>query len=151
MNITIQRKIFTRQSTVGVMLINGRAECFTLEDFDRGLTNDMSDQQIEKGKVYGKTAIPYGTYEVAVTWSNHFGKYLPLLMAVKGFDGIRIHSGNTDKDTYGCVLVGDDKVEDKILNSRQAFARVFEKIRTAARYEKVYCTIEKAEDPQVKV
>lgn len=143
MILKVERKTFTRLSTIGTLSIDGRIECFTLEDFDRGLTSDMSNEQIVKGKVYGKTCIPYGTYEVAVTFSNHFGQFLPLLMNVPGFGGIRIHPGNTDRDTQGCLLLGTDKTKDRVINSRAAFGRVFEKIRAAMRTEKVYVEIVK--------
>lgn len=78
----------------------------------------MSVEQIKKSKVYGETAIPTGTYSVTYTYSTRFKKYMPLINNVKGFDGIRIHSGNTAKDTLGCIIVGDNKVVGKVINSR---------------------------------
>lgn len=150
MNLTLKRKIFSKVSTIGGLFIDGRMECFTLEDFNRELYDSMTNAEIVNRKVYGKTCIPFGKYEIAVTYSNHFQRFLPLLMNVKGFDGIRIHPGNTEIDTFGCVLLGDDKHEDQILNSRVAFARVFEKIRAAMRTEKVWIEIVKDEEPQYR-
>jgi len=72
-------------------------------------------------KIKGETAIPYGTYEVITNYSMRFKKVMPLLLNVPGFDGIRIHSGNTKADTEGCILLGYDKLPDRIGNSRAAF------------------------------
>ena len=56
--------------------------------------------------VPSRCCIPAGTYELKVTWSPTFKRWLPLLMAVPGRSGIRIHAGNTPHDTKGCILVG---------------------------------------------
>ena len=69
-------------------------------------------------KVKGHTAIPKGLYEIMWTYSNRFKRYTPQIMKVPGFDGIRIHSGNTDADTEGCVLLGLNKVVGRVINSR---------------------------------
>lgn len=76
--------------------------CFTLEDEMRELGPHG------EGKVFGATAIPAGTYEVVVTFSPKFKKQLPRLLNVPFFSGILMHSGNTDADTMGCILVGDE-------------------------------------------
>lgn len=76
-------------------------------------------------KVYGETAIPYGLYNVRVTYSNRFKRPLPLLMHVEGFEGVRIHPGNTANDTEGCILVGKDRGtiggKEGVTRSREAF------------------------------
>lgn len=82
---------------IGELTIDGVHQCFTLED------------KVREKKIFGKTAIPPGRYEVTVSFSNHFQKKLPLLMNVPNFEGVRIHSGNTAKDTEGCILVGMTK------------------------------------------
>ena len=129
MELKLVRKIFTDKSTIGDLSVNGTFECFTLEDPPREV------------KVKGETAIPAGRYEVAVTFSNKFGKFLPLLLSVPGFDGIRIHPGNTPKDTLGCILVGQGKGVDSISSSRLAFLPLFEKIQAVLRSEKVFIEI----------
>ncbi len=102
MQLQLIRKVFTDQSTIGELFVNGAFECFTLED------------KVRPVKIKRETAIPAGTYEVAVTFSNKFQKFLPLLLDVPNFDGIRIHTGNTAKDTLGCILVGQGKGVDSI-------------------------------------
>ena len=77
----------------------------------------MSIEYIKKKKVYAKTAIPTGTYKIEMTYSNKFKRILPLLVDVKGFSGIRIHRGNTEIDSSGCIIVGENKVKGKVINS----------------------------------
>ena len=118
--------------TIGELLVDGVHECYTLEDVVR---------PTGAAKVYGETAIPYGTYPVIVTFSNRFQRTLPLLVGVVGFDGIRIHPGNTAADTHGCLLVGRHHTGNTVTESRLAFNALFPKIRDAlARGEKVTIT-----------
>lgn len=121
MQISIVRKVFTDISTVGELFINGVFECFTLEDRTRVLYS-------AKDKVYGQTAIPAGTYKVTITDSARFQRKLPLVNNVPFFEGIRIHPGNTSKDTDGCILVGTTKAKDFVGNSRVAFDTLFPKL-----------------------
>ena len=90
-------------------------------------------------KVPRKSAVPEGTYPVVVTKSKKFGKYLPLLVGVPGFEGIRIHSGNTNKDTDGCILVGQNLEKGKVLMSRITLERLMKLIENEKR---VFLTIE---------
>ena len=99
--LTLIRKIKTDKSTIGELFINGEFQCYILEDTDRGLYQDMPLQELLSKKIYGETAIPTGTYEVVISFSNRFKKYLPLLLNVPGYEGIRIHPGNYAKDTLG--------------------------------------------------
>ena len=94
------------------------AELYTCEDGDRGL--DAAIPATLARKVKGQTAIPVGTYRVAVTESQRFGRRLPLLASVPGFEGIRIHPGNGPEDTEGCILVGGqrDDANGRVLDSR---------------------------------
>ena len=96
MLITVNRKIFNDTCTIGEMSIDGVFHCHTLEDVVRP----------EGVKVFGKTAIPKGKYEVVINHSNRFNKDLPELVKVPNFEAIRIHGGNTAADTEGCILVG---------------------------------------------
>ena len=89
MQIELYRRAGTIGFTAGSLLINGRFFCYTLEDQERD------------AKIYGKTAIPHGKYQVVITFSNRFQKPLPLLINVAGYEGIRIHSGNKSADTEG--------------------------------------------------
>jgi Family of unknown function (DUF5675) len=129
MQLQLARKVFTDQSTIGELSVDGAFECFTLEDV------------VRPEKLKGETAIPAGTYEIAVTFSNKFKKLLPLLLNVSDFEGVRIHSGNTPEDTEGCILVGQTQGEDLIGSSRAAFAPLFEKIQDAVKSEKVFIDI----------
>lgn len=144
MKIKVIREHFSDECTIGELTVEGDDfKCYTLEDKDRKITSEDSLQAIQGAKVYGKTAIPYGTYELAVTFSNRFKRFLPLLMNVKGFEGIRIHTGNSDSDTHGCLLVGTEKdvLNNRILNSRTAFAELMLLINEKIIMEKVFVEI----------
>lgn len=103
--------------TIGRLYINGERFCDTLEDKDRGLIKEMPLKLLNHLKVKHETAIPTGTYRVIVNRSPKFKRDLPRLLNVPAFDGILIHRGNTAVDTSGCILVGENKVKGKVLNS----------------------------------
>ena len=90
---------------------NGKKICDTLEPIWRNY--DGGEMKIPR-----KSAIPEGSYRVVVTKSRRFQKYLPLLVGVPGFEGVRIHAGNTSRDTEGCILVGQNLQVGKVLWSR---------------------------------
>lgn len=119
MEILVKREYKKKDYTIGKMYINGEYFCDTLEDTDRGLTQIMTLSEIKEVKKYGCTAIPTGRYPIAYTYSARFKKHLPLLLNVPAFEGVRIHSGNTHKDTEGCILLGENKAVGKVLNSRK--------------------------------
>lgn len=139
--LTRLRKYSTDKSTIGVLTHNGQKICYILEDCDRGLDSSMSIPFIESKKVYGKTAIPTGSYEIIINYSNRFKKPLPLLLNVKGFEGIRIHPGNTEVDSLGCLLPCTDFETDRGFNSRVAFLALATEIELAMQGEKVFITI----------
>lgn len=113
--------------TIGKLYINGKYFSDTLEDTDRGLKDTMSITEINNKKVNGETCIPTGTYLITITYSPKFKTQMPLINGVKGFNGIRIHpSGNQAEDTEGCILVGENKIKGKLINSRDAFKRLYE-------------------------
>ena len=105
MNLFLQRIAQTPEYTIGRLYIDEKFFCHTLED------------AVREEKIAGKTAIPAGTYQVIVNRSSKFKRDLPLLLDVPDFEGIRIHRGNTAKDTSGCILVGENKVKGKVINS----------------------------------
>lgn len=133
MKIEVHRKYRKDGYTIGLLYINGKFLCNTLEDTDRGLTSIMSKEQIAAVKIKGKTAIPTGTYPVIMSYSPRFGKQMPLLCGVKGFEGIRIHSGNTAKDTEGCILCGKNTEVGKVTNSKAWTEAVYDYIRSGLR------------------
>lgn len=108
-NLTLKRTYPKEKYTIGELYIEGEYYCDTLEDTVR--EPDV--------KIAGKTAIPYGKYEVIVNRSPKFKRDLPLLLDVPNFEGIRIHRGNTDKDTSGCILVGENKQRGIVINSTE--------------------------------
>jgi len=127
MDIKIVRKIGNTNFTEGRLYINGEFECFTIEDADRNLENGGI-------KVQNKTAIPKGTYNITITMSNRFKKFMPLIENVAGFSGVRIHSGNSSKDTEGCIIVGalNESMDDDFIGaSRVAMDRLYPKIKSA--------------------
>lgn len=118
MKLTLKRFHFADTYTIGKLFINGKEFCDVLEDVVRDKNKDGDLQDPGEAKVYGRTAIPFGTYKVVLTMSNRFKIVLPLLVDVPEFEGIRIHAGNTHEDTHGCLLVGENKERGKVLNSR---------------------------------
>ena len=133
MKLLLMRTLGMEGFTPGRLLIDGEIECLTLEDQEREV------------KIHGETCIPCGTYRVIITMSARFGKELPLLLGVPGFDGIRIHPGNTIQDTSGCVLVGlrsEGAGGCYLCESRNAMGRLLPKIQAALDAdEEVWVTI----------
>ena len=141
MNIILNRIAKKAKYTIGKLYINDKYFCDTLEDTDRGLTQSMTEQQIVSKKVYGETAIPTGTYRIIISYSNKFKKQMPLLLNVPGFAGIRIHSGNTEKDSLGCILVGKNKAVGKVLESRDTYSKLFSILQEKKKKETIKITI----------
>ena len=139
MEIKLIRESFGDTFTEGKLLIDNVFECYTVEDTDRKMEEDLTR------KVNGKTAIPKGEYEVVLSMSNRFQKILPEVLNVPGFTGIRIHSGNSSVDTEGCIILGsvNDKLDDDwIGGSKIALTQFMAKLETAKENnEKVYIEI----------
>lgn len=114
MELVLRRKFKGTQYTIGDLSINGVLFCNVIEDVVR--PNGV--------KVYGETAIPYGTYQVVMRYSPKYQKVLPLLLDVPNFTGIRIHSGNTQLDSLGCLIVGENKVKGRVINSRKTMEKL---------------------------
>lgn len=119
MKLNLKRLHKTKNSTIGELTVDGLFQCYTLEDIERDI------------KVKSETAIPKGTYKVIINQSNRFKRLLPLLIDVPGFEGVRIHSGNSNHDTEGCILVGETRSKDFIGKSRKAFDKLFDKMKEA--------------------
>ena len=139
MEVKLIRESFGDTFTEGKLLIDNVFECYTVEDTDRRMEDDLTV------KVNGKTAIPRGRYELVLSMSNRFKKVLPEILNVPGFAGIRIHSGNSSVDTEGCIILGsvNDKLDDDwIGGSKIALTQFMAKLETAKENnEKVYIEI----------
>lgn len=142
MQLSLKRIAKRDTYTIGKLYIDGTYFCDTLEDKDRGLTQSMQLSEIKNKKVYGQTAIPTGTYQLTITYSNRFKQLMPLINNVPGYDGIRIHVGNTSKDTDGCILVGVNKVVGKVLESKITYQKLYQKLSEANNNQKIYITIQ---------
>jgi Family of unknown function (DUF5675) len=119
--LTLQRLQQANGCTLGSLSINGNHECWTLEDTVRA----------PGVKVAGQTAIPAGTYKVVADWSARFQRIMLHVLDVPDFAGIRIHSGNTAADTEGCILVGLDRLKERVGRSRAALEMLQPKVQAA--------------------
>ena len=125
--------------TIGHIYIDGEYICDSIEDKDRGLNDQMSVQDIKKIKVASQTAIPTGTYKLTLDvvspkfiqkayYYNFCKGKLPRLLGVKGFDGILIHRGVNQNSSAGCIIVGYNKIKGQVVNSQQAFEKLYKTI-----------------------
>ena len=135
MELILKRIAKKKGYTIGKLSVNGETFCDTLEPTWRNYAHGAR-------KVKGKSAIPEGSYAVVVTWSPKFEQWLPLLLHVPKFEGIRIHAGNTPKDTEGCILLGENREVGKVLDSRRAVARLMKLLRERPDGEAVHITVE---------
>lgn len=128
MRLTLIRIANRPTYCIGKLYIDGKWFCDVIEDTDRGLDDSMTVEEILKKKVKGETAIPTGIYPVYLTYSPKYKKQMPLIDNVKGYSGIRIHSGNTSKDTEGCLIVGKNKEVGKVLESRKTYDALYRRM-----------------------
>ena len=119
MKLLLTRFQATDNSTIGTLAVDGKFECYTLED------------AVRWQKIQDKTAIDPGTYNVIIDFSTRFQREMPHVMDVPNFTGIRIHPGNTEADTDGCILVGKEYSKDWVSESRAAFTPLYDKIYSA--------------------
>ena len=142
MKINIDRLWPKETYTVGLLYVDGVRLCETLEDKDRGLRKEDDLSTIRSVKVYGETAIPAGTYKVAmdvvspkysaVKWYKDLcGGKMPRLLGVPGFEGILVHPGNTALDSYGCILVGRNTKVGQLTESKATFKKLYKKMKDA--------------------
>lgn len=127
MKLALERTWPSEECTIGALYLDDKLECFTLEDVVR----EIPGASVKDWKIPGATAIPAGLYQVVITPSPRFGRELPLLLDVPGFEGVRIHPGNTAEDTEGCILLGTSRGVDSVHQSRKAFEKLFVKIQDA--------------------
>ncbi len=136
MKLTLKRIALRPTYTIGKLYIDDAYFCDTLEDTVRDANKSGKFDNGEQ-KIKGKTAIPYGTYEIKWTYSPRFKKYTPQLMNVPSFEGIRVHAGNTSADTEGCLILGENKQVGKVLNSRATINKFYPIIKEACSNGKV--------------
>lgn len=143
MKLTIKRTITRNSYTLGKLYVDEVYFCDTLEDRDRGLTQNMSVEQIKSIKVPGETAIPKGTYKVTLdVVSPKFSKYpfymqtcegkLPRLIDVKGYDGVLIHVADgpkRDSLLQGCIGIGNLSAEEYLMNGKKVFVELYNKLK----------------------
>ena len=154
MELKLIRKEKEANYTIGDLFVNGILFSQTLEDKDRGLTQDMPLEEIKAKKIYGKTAIPKGTYDIDMntvspkfkdrSWAKPYGGKLPRLIGVKGFDGVLCHPGNTSESTSGCILVGKNSIKGMVTDSTRTFHTLMSKYLLPAKVqgERITITIE---------
>lgn len=134
MELLLKRIAKRDKYTIGDLYIDGKWFSNTLEDTDRGLSQDMSLEEIKKIKVYGKTAIPTGTYKVNMNiispkfktrvWAKPYNGMIPRLENVPGYEGILFHPGNSAEDSIGCILLGYNTVKGKVTQSQDTFHKL---------------------------
>ena len=138
---------------IGALYINGVRFHETLEDKDRGLTQDMPTAEIYKKKVYGYTAIPKGRYHIGMdrvspkfknkSWAAKYGGRVPHIENVPCWEGVLIHPLNNPNESQGCVGVGENKVKGKIINSQKTYFELMDNYLEPARLrgEEIWLTI----------
>lgn len=130
MKVKIWRKWPRKGYCIGVLYVSGKRLCEVLEDEDRGLVQTMPTGKINQLKVWGATAIPKGTYRVALSvspkfkdraWAKKYDGLVPEITNVKGWTGVRIHPANSASELLGCCAPGDNKVVGKVINSTKRY------------------------------
>ncbi len=140
--------------TIGKLYVNGEYVCDTVEDTDRGLDQSMTVEEIKKRKVYRQTAVPTGTYKVAMNvqspkfaqmayYKNYCNGFMPRILYVPGFDGILIHCGSSANSSAGCLIVGYNTIKGKVTDSKKAWEKLMKNYLTQAkmRGEEITITI----------
>ena len=147
MELILERIAKRKAYTIGRLSIRQQVDDEYLPGYENKYFCDTLEptwRDYEHGayKVKGRSAIPEGRYAVVISYSPKFKQWLPILLGVPKFEGIRIHAGNTAKDTEGCILVGKNREVGKVLDSRIWLHRLKQKIVEAKdRGEAVWITI----------
>lgn len=140
--------------TISHIYVNGEYVCDAVEDYDRGLSQGMTDKEIAKIKVRKQTAIPTGTYRLTMNvkspkfsqyeyYKKYCNGYMPRLTGVSGFDGILIHCGSSANSSAGCVIVGYNTIKGRVTDSRKAWEKLMKNYLMPAKIlgEKITYTI----------
>lgn len=143
MKLILRRVKFYDSSTIGRLYLDDEFICWTLEDKTRDICTDATLEEIAEVKIPKHTAIPYGTYEIRMTYSNRFKRIMPILIDVPGFEGIRIHSANRASQLEGCIAPGLVNEGEAVLNSRIATANVYRIINEQLERGKLFIEITK--------
>lgn len=143
MEIKLVRSEFESDRCLGKMFINDEFFCHTLEDTDRGLTKDMKKEEIRRIKVAKNTCIPYGRYRVILSYSTKLKRYLPLILDVPEYRGIRIHKGSDIQWSSGCPLVGTGRKGNKLTGIKAAEEALISVLDSVNHTQAIYITIEK--------
>ena len=117
MKLLLKRIYFSPTYTIGKLFIDGKYFSDTIEDVNRDLNKDGDLLDPGESKVYAQTCIPLGTYDVIVNRSPKMKRDLPRLLNVPHFEGILIHRGSSEKSSAGCIIIGENKVVGKVINS----------------------------------
>lgn len=117
MKLLLKRIYFSPTYTIGRLYIDGKYFSDTIEDVNRDINKDGDLLDNGESKVYAKTCIPFGTYNVIVNRSPKMKRDLPRLLNVPHFEGILIHRGSSEKSSAGCIIIGENKVVGKVINS----------------------------------
>ena len=128
LKVLLDRRWAKPDYSIGRWYVNGELWCNTLEPTDRGLVSSMSTEEIKKIKVKGKTAIPKGKYQITMSYSPKFKRYLPLINDIKCFSRVLVHVGNYPKDTEACVLLGKNNKVGMVSNSTYWVNKFVEKV-----------------------
>lgn len=154
MNLTIERRYKGERYTIGSLYIDGRYFSDVIEDRDRGLDSTMPVNKIRRMKVQNATAIPYGRYKIDMNtvsprfrnryWAKPYGGIVPRLLAVPCYSGVLIHVGTDENSTSGCLIVGENKVKGKVINSAVTYTKLMDNYLIPARQrgEEIWITIE---------
>lgn len=136
MKVLVKRIFNNSQYCISHLYVDDVYICDCIEDTDRGWHNLMSDAWIRNNKVYAKSSIPIGTYDLTMNvvspkfsqkpyYKKFCGGRVPRVLNVPGFDGILIHKGNTERDSAGCLIVGYNTVKGQVTNSQKAFEKLY--------------------------
>lgn len=153
MELLLKRIALRDTYTIGKLYINGNFCCDVVEDKVRDLNKDGDLNDVGEQKIVGETAIPYGRYEVTLkikspkfskraeyNWCNG---YLPRLLNVKHFEGILIHAGNSADSSAGCLIVGENKIKGKVVNSMATLKKLYPILKEASdKRERIWISIE---------